>query len=171
MKISQRTQGFTLVEMILYVSICSIFLLTLSTFLSFLVGARIRSQAIAEVNQQGFQIMHAMTSTIRNGRSIQVPSLGTASSTLSVTTGVPLLDPTVFSISSSTLLIREASNSPIPLTNSRVTLSGLLFENISSSSSLDRIVRISFTINHNNLSDRDEYTFTKNFTGSATLRQ
>lgn len=171
MNFPKNQKGFTLVEMILYVAICSLFLLTLSTFLTFLLGARIRSQAIAEVNQQGFQIMHAMTSTIRNGRSVEVPALGSSSSTLSVTTGVPILDPTLFYASSGVLIIKEASNQPIPLTNSRIAVSPLLFENVSSSSSPDRIIRISFTINHTNQSGRYEYTFTKSFTGSATLRQ
>lgn len=171
MKLFYNQKGFTLVEMILYVAICSLFLLTLSTFLTFLLGARIRSQAITEVNQQGFQVMHAVTSTIRNGRSVEVPALGSSSSTLSITTGIPILDPTLFYVASGTFVTQEGSNQPIPLTNSRITVTPILFENVSSSSSPDRIIRISFTINHTNQSGRYEYEFTKSFTGSATLRQ
>lgn len=171
MNFFKNTKGFTLVEMVLYVSICSLFLLVLSTFLTYLLGARIRSQTIAEVNQQGFQVMHRLTSTIRNGRSIEVPGLGSSSSTLAVTTGVPLVDPTMFYASSGVMTIREASNNPVPLTNSRVVLSNLVFQNVSSSSSSDKIIRISFTLSHINLGGREEYTFIKNFSGSATLRQ
>lgn len=170
MKFFNSKKGFTLIEMILYVSVCSIMLLSLSTFLTFLLGARVRSQSIAEVNQQGFQVMQMMTSTIRNGRSIQSPSLGGSSSTLSITTGVPVVDPTQFDVSSGTLRIKEGSNSTIALTNSRVTISSLLFENISSASSTEKIVRISFTIDHKNPIGRNEYAFTKIFRGSATLR-
>lgn len=156
--------------MVLYVSLCSIILLSLSTFLSFLLGARVRSQAITEVNQQGFQVMYQITQTIRNGRSIQVPSIGVSSSTLSLTTGVPLLNPTLFSISSSTFIIQEGGKIPVALTNSRVKVSALTFQNISSVGSTDKVIRISFTIGYVNSQGREEYSFTKTFNGSATLR-
>jgi type II secretory pathway pseudopilin PulG len=170
MKLTSSQKGFTLVELILYVSICSILLLTISSFLTFLLGARVRSQSITEVNQQGFQVLSLITQTIRNGRSIQVPSMGMASSTLSVTTGDALLNPTIFNISSTTLQIKEGSKNAIALTNSRVRVSGLTFENISSGSSTEKIIRISFTVDSVNQSGRSEYSFTKSFTGSATLR-
>ena len=164
-------KGFTLVEMILYVAICSLFLLTLSTFLSYLLQARVRSQAIAEVNQQGTQVMYMMTETIRNGRTINTPSIGATSTTLSVTTGVPLLDPTVFSVGTGTVYITEGSRAAVALTNSRVIVSNFVLSNISSASSTDRIVRISFTLDYKTQSSKTEYSLTKGFTGSATLRQ
>ena len=170
MKILRSQKGFTLVEMILYVAICSILLVTISVFLSFLLGARVRSQAITEVNQQGFQIMSLMTQTIRNGRSIQTPSIGLASSTLSLTTGNALLNPTLFYISSTTMKIKEGSQGEISLTNKRVRISGLVFQNVSSSSSTEKIMRISYTVDYINPTGRDEYSFSKTFNGSATLR-
>lgn len=170
MKINAHIKGFTLVEMILYVSICAILLLCLSTFLSFLLGARVRSQAINEVNQQGFQVMSLMTQTIRNGRSIQTPDIGATSSFLSLTAVNSLFNPTIFDISSSTIRIKEGSKSPIALTNSRVQVSALVFQNISSASSTEKIIRISYNIDSINQSGRNEYTFTKSFNGSATLR-
>ena len=170
-KMFHNQKGFTLIEMVLYVSVCSIILLSLSTFLTFLLGARVRSQAITEVNQQGFQVMYQLTQTIRNGRSIQVPSIGTSSSTLSITTANPILNPTIFTVSSSTFTIKEGSTASIPLTNSRVRVSNLTFDNVSSLSSTDRVIRISFIIDYVNTSNKTEYSYTKTFTGSATLRQ
>lgn len=164
-------KGFTLVEMVLYVSLCSIILLSLSTFLSFLLESRVRSQSISEVNQQGLQVMSLITQTIRNGRSIQTPAIGVTAPTLSITTANPLLNPTVFLLSSTTLSIQEAGKQAIPLTNSRVQVSALVFQNISSSSSTEKIIRISFTLDSRNPQGRNEYAFTKTFIGSATLRQ
>lgn len=171
MNYNSPRQGFTLVEMVLYVAICSILLLSLSVFLSFLLGSRVQSQSITEVNQQGFQVMSLLTSTIRNGRSIQTPSIGLSSSTLSLTTANALLNPTVFSLASTTMRVQEGSKSPIALTNSRVAVSGLAFQNVSSASSTEKIIRISFTIDYINTSGRQEYSFSKTFNGSATLRQ
>ncbi len=163
-------KGFTLVELVLYVSICSILLLTMSTFLTFLLGARVRSQAITEVNQQGFQVMNQITQTIRNGRNIQIPSIGVSSSTLSLTTGNALLNPTVFSLNGTTFIVKEGSKTAIPLTNSRIRVSTVTFQNVSSSSSTEKIIRISYTIDYVNLGGRNEYSYTKSFNGSATIR-
>ena len=157
--------------MVLYVSLCSILLLSLSTFLSFLLESRVRSQSISEVNQQGLQVMSLITQTIRNGRSILTPSIGASASTVSITTTNPLLNPTVFLLSSSTLSIQEAGKPAVALTNSRVQASALLFQNISSSSSTEKIIRITFTLDSRNPQGRNEYAFTKTFIGSATLRQ
>jgi type II secretory pathway pseudopilin PulG len=170
MKKVRLLKGFTLVEMSLYVAICAILLLVLSSFLSFLLGARVRSQAITEVNQQGFQVMNLITQTIRNGRSIQVPAQGTSSSTLSITTGDALLNPTIFSVSSTTMIITEGSKWTLPITNSRVGVTNLQFQNVSSSSSIEKIIRVSFTIDYPSPEGRSEYSFTKSFSGSATLR-
>ena len=170
MKITFKIKGFTLVEMILYVSVCAVFLLALSSLFSFLVGSRVRSQAITEVNQQGFLVMNSITRTIRNGRSIENPVMAATSSLLSITTSNPILNPTVFSIASGTMRITEGSKGAVPLTNSRVVLSNLVFQNISSASSTEKIVRISFIIDSVNQSGRSEYAFSKTFSGSATLR-
>jgi Tfp pilus assembly protein FimT len=170
MKIRKSSKGFTLVEMLLYVSLCAVFLLALSNLLSFLLESRIRSQTVSEVNQQGFQIMTLITGTIRNGRSVQTPVMGATSSSLSVTVTNSLNSPTVFDVSSGTLRITEGSNSPIPLTNGRVTVSSPVFQNVSSASSTEKIVKISFTISSVNQSGKNEYSFSRVFDGSATLR-
>lgn len=171
MKVYKYQKGFTLVEMVLYVSLCSIILLSLSTFLSFLLSSRVKSQAINEVNQQGFQAMQLITQTVRNGRSVDIPVAGVSSSTLSITTGVPLLNPTVFTVGSTTLKIQEGGKIPIALTNSRVKVSSLIFQNISSATGTEKVIRISFTMEYINPEGRSEYSYSKIFNGSATLRK
>ena len=170
MKFPRHQQGFTLVEMVLYVAICSVFLLSLSGLMSFLLESRVRSQAINEVNQQGTQVMYLITQTIRNGRSIQTPAIGESSQTLSITTSNTLLNPTVFSLSSTTMMIQEGGKAPVGLTNSRIAISSLVFQNVSSVSSIEKIIRISFYIEYINKSGRGEYAFKKTFNGSAILR-
>lgn len=160
-----------MVEMILYVAICSGLLLSLSLFLTFILGQRVKNQIIQDVNQQGQQVMWLITQTVRGSRSIDVPAVGSSGVTLSVTTGSVLLNPTIFSVnSSSTLLIQEGTSPLVPLTNSHIEVHSLLFENISSASSSERTLRIGFTLVYKNLSGRQEYNYSKTFSGSATLR-
>ena len=115
--------------------------------------------------------MQLVTQTIKDAKTIDFPTIGATSTSLSMTMFDPLLSPTVFDIANGVVRITEGSNPIIPLTNSHVTVSSFTFQNISSTSSTDRVVRVSFTIDHNNTNGRNENSFTKSFSGSATLRQ
>jgi type II secretory pathway pseudopilin PulG len=164
-------KGFTLVEMVLYVALCSILLLSLSTFLSFLLQSRVKSQSIAEVNQQGFQMMQFMTQAIRNGKTVTSPLDASTSTTLSITTAVPLLSPVVFSASGTSLMIQEGSGKQVKLTNSRVAVSSLVFQNISTATNTEKTVKISFVLSYTSSSTKQEYVYSKLFQSSATLRK
>ena len=166
----QTNAGFTLIELLLYVGIASIILLITSLFLSTLLQSRIKNQTIAEVEQQGLQVMQIITQTARNAESITAPLIGASASSLTLDVLTDASDLTIFDLSESTIRITEGASSAIPLTNSRVTASGITFQNLSRASTPGTI-RIQFTLTHINPDDRNEYNFSKTFTGSATLRQ
>ncbi len=163
-------QGFTLIELLLYVSVASIILLVTSLFLSTLLQSRIKNQTIAEVEQQGLQAIQIMTQTIRNAATINSPGQGATAATLSIDTYTSGNNPTIFDLSSGALRMKEGAGSAIALTNSRVSVSSLTFQNLSRSST-PGIIRIQFTITHVNPSGRNEYNFSKTFTASASLHQ
>jgi len=166
----QTNRGFTLIELLLYVSISSIILLVTSVFLSTLLQSRIKNQTIAEVEQQGAQVMQSITQTARNAENITSPAQGASAAalTLDVITGAN--DPTIFDISGGAIRIKEGTGSAVSFTNSRVTASGLTFQNLSRAST-PGTVRIQFTLTHINPAGRNEHNFAKTFIGSATLRQ
>src|SRR3989344_8594659 len=82
----ETKNGFTLVELLLYVAISSVILLVTSLFLSVLLESRIKSQVIAEVEQQGAQVMQIMTQSIRNAETINSPAQGVSGASLSINT-------------------------------------------------------------------------------------
>ncbi|MEI7451934.1 MAG: prepilin-type N-terminal cleavage/methylation domain-containing protein [Candidatus Falkowbacteria bacterium] len=166
----KNKSGFTLLEILLYIAITSILMLAVSFFMAMLLEARIKNQTIAEVEQQGLQVMQIITQTTRNATIINAPSIGTSSSTLSVNTYITTTTPTVFYLASSTIRMTESSTAAVDLNNGRVLASNLLFLNLSRSSSTPGGVRIQFTLSSVNTSGRNEYNFTKTFISSAALR-
>ncbi len=168
-KISSQ-KGFTLVELLLYVAIAGIILLTISLFLQTLLESRVKNQTIAEVEQQGLQAMQLITQTLRNAAVINSPSTGTGTTTLSVNTYTGANNPTVFDVSGGVLRVKEGAAAAIPLTNSRVTVSTLSFQNFSRSGTAGTI-RIQFTLSYVNPSGRNEYSYSQIFYASASLRQ
>lgn len=170
MKKSNTPNGFTLIELLLYVGIASSILLVSSIFLQTLLESRVKNQAIAEVEQQGLQVMQIMTQTIRNAENITLPTIGTNAQSLTLDVANVADDPTVFDVSNQAIRLIEGGGSPIVLTNSRVIASSVNFENLSR---LDTpgAVRISFILSHVNPEGRQEYDFSKTFYAGASLRQ
>lgn len=141
----QPKKGFTLIELLLYVSIIGAIIFSVAGFLSLLMQSRVKNQTIAEVEQQGVQVMQIITQTGRNATDINFPS--------------------AFDLSGG--VIHENT---IALTNSRVDASALTFQNLSRAGTPGTI-RIQFTLTHVNSSGRNEYDYTKTFYGTASLRK
>jgi prepilin-type N-terminal cleavage/methylation domain-containing protein len=169
-KSPQLNHGFTLIELLLYIAVASIILLVSTLFLFSLLESRVKNQTIAEVEQQGLQVMQVITQTIRNAEAVNSPAQGTSASTLSLDVVNATFDPTVFNLSSEVMNIKEGTNAAISLTNSRVIASGLSFQNLSRANT-PGTVRVQYTLTHRNPDGRNEYSFAKTFVGSATLRQ
>jgi hypothetical protein len=165
-----KIRGFTLVEMALYVGVCSIVLFSLSTLFGIIVSSRAKNQIITEVNQQGSFVVTTIASLVRNGSTIVTPGSGVSSSTLTITSTDGAVNPALVYASGTTLFIKEGALLPVALTNRRVRITNLIFENISSSTT-DKIIRTTFTLDGGSNSLRQEFLYNKTFIGSATLRQ
>lgn len=166
----KKDDGFTLIELLLYISITAILVFTAASLLRFTLESRVKNQTIAEVEQQGSQVMQLITRTIRNAAIINFPTIGGSSTALSLTVVDGASSPTVFDLSSGVIRIKEGASTAVNLTSSRVTVSSLNFQNLSRAGTSNTI-RVSFTISYTNPSGRNEYSFTQNFYGSADLRK
>src|SRR5262245_23945386 len=127
---AQNKTGYTLIELLLYVSIVGILLTATVMFVGSVMSARVKTQSIAEVEQQGTFIMDYISQTIRNADSITTPTAGNSAAglTLAVPTGV--LSPTVFDLSSGVVRVKEGAGSAIALSGSKVTITNLTFTNL-----------------------------------------
>ncbi len=164
-----KKQGFTLIEMLLYMAILSVILLALSSFAFMSFQSRIKNQTIAEVEQQGNQIMDIILQTARNSATINSPSVQASGTSLSLNTYNVATTPTVFSLVGNNIQIVEGSGSAVNLTSGRVAASAVTFSNLSESGA-PGTVRVQFTLSYINNAGTNEYDFTKTFYGTASLR-
>lgn len=168
--LSHKKKGFSLLELLLYVSISGIIIFSTSLYLSTFLESKVKNQTIREVEQQGDFIMQIIQRSIRNGTLINSPTIGLSSASLSLETSDINTNPTIFDINNGIIQIREGSQASIPLHNTRIEASSLIFYNLSSSPS-PGIIKVEFTLNAVNTSGRIEYTFNKNFSSAAALHQ
>ncbi len=161
--------GFTLIELILYVSISSVLLFGASMAFQVLFVSQVKSQAIQEVEAQGAAAVARITQAMRNADSITLPVKGTPTSTLSLVFLAAGSNPTIVDIATGTLRIREgAATTSTALTNSKITASALLFSNLSRTST-PGIVRVQFTLQYINPANKNEYNYSQTFFGSGAL--
>ena len=101
--ISTRQQGYTLIELLLYVAIMGALLTTVTFFFGTVISARVKDQTVLEVNDQGTALMSYITQTIRNATSISIPTIGTSGPSLTLVVPTGSLSPTIFDLSGTTL--------------------------------------------------------------------
>lgn len=164
-------QGYTLIELLLYVVIVGTLLTSMTVFFGTVTESRIKNQSISEVNEQGTAAMELILQTIRNANSITAPAIAASGTSLTLTVPTASSSPTVFQLSGTTLQIQEGlspNTTTTALTTDDVQVTGLTFKNLTRSGT-PGIVQVSFTLSRTNLTGRNEYDYQKTFTSSAEV--
>jgi type II secretory pathway pseudopilin PulG len=168
-KSQKKQQGYTLVELILYISILAILLFAIFLFISLVFELKAKEESIIEVERQGEYNTRLISQTIRNATGINSPTIGTVGYSLSLSFTDSLKNPTIFSVTNGVLYITEGAGNPIALTNNQVTVS-TTFANFSRIDTPGNI-RIILQLDHQNPENKNEFEYIKTFYGSASLRQ
>lgn len=169
-KILFSDRGFTLIELLLYVAALSMFIFTIGSLYFLILQSRVKNQVIAEVEQQGIQVIQLITQTIRNATLINSPTQSFSASSVSVNVVDGTKTPTVFDVSAGSVRITEGANPPVSLTSSQIVATSLNVQNLSQTGT-PNTVRIILSLNYSNPTDRGEYSYNKTFYASATLRK
>ncbi len=174
MKQKTLNTGFTLIELLLYVAIFSILISTVMFIAFSSVAQRAHNQSVTEVDYQGEIVMNQITQQIRNATTVNAPTPGNALTSLSINTSTASNNPTIYDLyndgARNRLRIREGSSGTSNyLTNNKVTITNLTFNNVAVTGGRDSI-RVQFTISSYNPSNLSEIQYSKTFYGTGTLR-
>ncbi|MCX6779853.1 MAG: hypothetical protein NT034_01580, partial [Candidatus Magasanikbacteria bacterium] len=80
--IQNNNQGFTLLELLLYVFVASAILLSIVALVALLIQSRVKNQTISMIEQQGAQIIQVVTQEINNAKVITAPTVGNSAAVL-----------------------------------------------------------------------------------------
>ena len=161
------SQGFTLIEFIMYMAIGTIILGSMSLVLLNMVYGGIKQQALSEVGYNAQYVLSAIEDVSRKAESTTYPLLGeTASSVI-------FLDDTIsvrFFVEDGRLCMARGLEDKIFLTTQKVTISDFEIVNISSSDSTQAI-SLSFRLEARSDSNFSEYQFSEDYNTTFTLRK
>ncbi len=152
--------GFTLVELILYIAIVTIFMTGVIYFTSDIVYGRVKSQVHQEVNQNIRFASKRIMYEIRNASSVTV-------SPSSITLGSTDVgrNPTVIDVFGNRLRIGYGGNQYF-LTSNKVTVSNLSFTDLSTAGTTN----VKFSITIDSTGDRREFQKSETYETSVELR-
>jgi Tfp pilus assembly protein PilW len=169
MTAQKSRRGFTLIELLIYISISTVILVGIASLFGFFLYAQNQGQGASEVEDQGVAAMTLITQVVRNANAIYMPATGATSSLLSLQQTASSTTSTTFSLSGTTLQIIQGSSSAVALTNNNVSVTNLLFTNLTWTGG-EPVVRIQFTINHIKLQTTSTVDYSQTFYDSAARR-
>ncbi len=134
--------GFTLIEILLYSAIFMIVIGAMMLFAYSMLSSAGRSDATLEVSDNTRFLIQKFQRTIQGATTVNSPAVGVTSTTLSVNTASASSNPNVFDLSDGAVRLKMAPSSPLPLTNSLVTVSSLSFTNFKFSTDTKNTIRV-----------------------------
>lgn len=170
----RKNQGFSLIEMILYIAIVSVFLGGAIQFAWNLVYGQVKATALQDVNANTRFVGKRIAYEIRNASAIN----SVTSSSLCLASTNVTYNPVKIYLSSGAIRLGWGGGSPtcasttndVPLTSAGVTVNSIVFTNLTPVSALSRHVLYTYTISASATSGRQEYVASQSYEGSAEVR-
>lgn len=166
----KKNNAFSLIEIILYIGLVSVIVVSLTTFLIYYAQAKNKSSTIEEVNQQAVYISSYLEQLIRDSDGILLPAKTTSASTMTLTSAkFSSRSPIVVSVASGKIYVSEAGTEGVQISSSKVSISNLSFTNLSQSGTNGNI-RYQFQISYINTNGLNEFNYVQTFYGASSTR-
>lgn len=162
-------KAFTLVEILLYVSLVSIIIFTIATFFRTLIQVQTRNEVTQEVDTYGNQLITLMTKSISDSTNVISPIAGSSQNRIELTRIEGARSPTIIELNSGNLSISEGGSN-VNLNSNRVIIQELIFTNLTPTINQGEVVRIQLTISHVNPDNIQEKNYTQTLYATATIR-
>lgn len=167
--INRPHNGFTLLEVLLYIVISVSVIATVSVLSLQVLQARARQQIVAEVDEQSNFVLRTILDDIANAESINSP-VNTSASSLSINAPGAANDPTVYALTAGQIT-KTTPAGTVNLTSTDIVVTNLNFEDRAAVGKPGSI-SIFFTTSFNGGDAQiANYDYSNNYVGSATVRR
>lgn len=169
-KFKKNKKGYTLIELVVYVGLSSIILITTGTIATTLIEQRERSSIRNDIDLQGNRMVNEMTRAIRDATEIAAPIQGATGTTLTLTRDSVAVNPTTFLWNGTELSIIEGVNPAVDLHPTNMEVRNLKFQNTTATGT-PGIVSFQFDVLFPALEGQAKKNYAPTFYGSAALRK
>ena len=132
-KIRSNTKGNTLVELIIYLAIISVFFTSMIGFTVSVVQSGQKARTMHEVSQNGRFIMEKIAREIKSANDVNftTSSFGVNPGVLSLVNNTGSLDPTVFDVVGGVVRIQQGAGAPMNISSDLVNVTSIVFTDLS----------------------------------------
>jgi type II secretory pathway pseudopilin PulG len=123
-------RGFTIIELIVYIGLLGVVLSSVVVILYQVIAGQTQSRNRSEVDGEANFLMQKITEAMNGVQTINQPAAGATSSILSVSRYNYAQNPIVFELASGTVTISRGGGSAVPLNDSYVAVTQLVFNHI-----------------------------------------
>ncbi len=166
-KEQQKKKGFVLTDVLLYVAITALLLLSMVSFTAVMLEGRVKNSVVAEVEQQGVQVLRIFREEVRGAKQIISPGRGQSGDSLVLEKEEGVVSFSFDEEKNSLVMSKGGSN--IYLTGGQVGITEVEFNNLSKNNT-PGVVQVQISIFYRTDSPREIYNYSNNFITSATLR-
>lgn len=149
-------QGFTLLELIVFVAIFSFTVVGFVSILVSITKVQVKQGSSAEVSQQSQYVLQTLQYYVERSSLVEAP-VNTASSSIKLRMSASSEDPTIIFASGTTIYAKVGTGESLPLTSNRVSVSNMTFIKKSNPPAKDS-VSIGFTISHNTQNFQQQFS-------------
>lgn len=162
--------GFTLLELMLYITLVAGILITATSFAWTIINSRTKAFAVQEVEQNARLILETITQSAHAAQDITQPAAGAAGATLALTMRDPLSSPTTFTPAGTALTVSAGAGPAVALHSANVQVTSLQFSNLSDAAGTSKNVTVRVTLSHRNPDNRAEWHYERTYTTTIELR-
>ena len=167
-----RKDSFTLIEILVYISVLSIILVCVLSFLIWAAYSNTKTAVMRETLDNARRAMEVLNSETRESKSIYTPTTVSNQLSLETTKYLPEGEETTYLdfylCGTQICLKKESQQQPIALTSGNVEITNLVFTRIVTNQIPS--VQIDLTVNYKNPNNRPEYQASVNLKSTVSLR-
>jgi len=163
--------GFTLIEILVYIAVIAIILVSVLSFLRWAIISSKKQEAMREVLDSGRSAMEIMTREIREAKSVYDPTSTSTQLSLETLKYLPqgeTMSYIDFFLCQTQLCFKKESQNPITLTSNKVEVKNLIFRKIVTNQIPS--IQIEITVDYKNPKNLSEYQASINLISTASLR-
>ncbi len=162
-------KGFTLVELIIYIAIIGLMVVSFATFSIAISDSREKSYVVSEVHHNLRDPFTLMTKRARFASSVVTPTAGNSSTTLEL--DMPGASPNLtFKVIDDILTVQEGVGTPVAVTSDEVQVTELAFTNYASPG-LRSNLKIEYTVEYAHEDGDPIYTYDKSIETTVRVRK
>ncbi len=167
--------GFTLLELIVYLAIISVIAVSFTSYTISITNTRTKTYVAQEVHANARAALETMSQRIQaaTGVNIGASTFGVDPGVLSLIMADATKNPTILDLTANDgrLRIKEGSAGAVELTSNEVSVTNLVFTNLTPAGVPRENIRIQMTMQYNNPGSNVHYSYSKAFQTTVSVRQ